>query len=67
MKLQRGFDGRLGMEFRREGDLEENVFHHVLAEFPCERHRLAAEERILKSPSLRRQRRRIPHLTAKRS
>src|SRR6516165_7876084 len=67
MQRQCGFNSSLGMKFRREGDLEQNVLHHIGTESLIRNSkRFASESHILKTPQFRAERAGIPHLTAKR-
>src|SRR2546428_8421410 len=50
------------MEFRRVGDLEQHVLHHVAAERALELERLALEEHVVEAPGLGGERRRVTHL-----
>ena len=49
------FDGRLGVELGREGNLEENVLHDVGSVGTLELERFALEEDVVEAPSLGRQ------------
>src|ERR1700745_4092665 len=61
MQRQRGFNSGLGMEFRRERDLEQNVLHHVGRESLIrDSKRFAPEEHILKTPQFRAERAALP-------
>ena len=67
MQLQRTLHRRLGMELRREGDLEEDVLHDVAAERTAELDRLALERDVLKSPGGGAQGGRVAHLAGHRN
>ncbi len=63
VQRHRGFDGRLRVELRRVGDLEQHVLHDVAAVTALERERLTLEQHVVVAPGLCRQRGRVPHLT----
>src|SRR3546814_3101658 len=62
MQRDRRLGAGLAVEFSRERNLEQHVFHHVTAIRPLERERPAAETDVVKPPGLRRQHARIAHL-----
>src|SRR5256885_1874567 len=57
--LHGAFHRGLRMEFRRVGDLEQHVLHHVAAERALELERLALEEHVVEAPGLVAERRRV--------
>ncbi len=62
MQLHGTFDCGLRMEFRREGNLEQHVFHDVRTVGALELEFLALEQHVVETPGLCRQGRRITHL-----
>ena len=60
------FDRGLRVELRREGDLEQDIFHHVATVQALERERFAFEQHVVIAPHLCGQRGRIAHFTAHR-
>ena len=64
--LHRGLHGGLRVEFRREGDLEQHVLHHVAAVGALELERAALEEHVVEAPGLGGEHRGIAHLAGAR-
>ena len=62
MQLDRGFDGGLRVELGGEGNLEQNIFHHIRAERAREFDGLAAKEHVAEAPLGRGERGGITHL-----
>ena len=58
----RRFDRSLRMEFGREGNLEQHVFHHIAAVRTLELERLALEQHVIEAPGLGGQHRWVAHL-----
>jgi hypothetical protein len=55
VQFQRAFHRGLGMELGREGNLEQDVFHHVAFQLTLQHQFLAIEQHILEAPALGRQ------------
>src|SRR5471032_3404470 len=62
MQGHRRFHRRLRVEFSWEGDLEQDVFHHVRTVWTLELELVALEEHVVEAPCFSGQNRRIAHL-----
>jgi hypothetical protein len=66
MQGHRRLDRSLGVKFRRKGNLEQHVFHHVAAEGLRLSQGFGLEQHVLEAPGLRREGGRIAHLALER-
>ena len=63
VQLNRTLHRSLGMELHREGDLEQDVLHHIAAEGAGQLEGLTLEQHIIEAPAWRAQGAGIAHLT----